>query len=315
KYCEPALRPPISQADAPVLGLSLCREGRLTLCAAEPDQAARRLPEPGVLQAAEHASLHRRDAAGDLLRRGPGRVRGPSKGTEALLREHGIALDVEDERVSGEALEFSFRGELTRVQHPAARALLADEDGVFVAPPGVGKTVVGAYLTAQRGCSTLVLVHRRPLLDRWRTQLSLFLGIEPKAIGQVGGGKRSANGRLDVAMIQSLVRAGKVADLGCGLWSGDRGRVPPCASRLVRAGARGGQGPLRGGLDGDATASGRPAPHHRDATRAGPLRGGCQARGRPPSIRAASHRARDRVPRARPLENAEHSGPLCRTRR
>jgi superfamily II DNA or RNA helicase len=59
-------------------------------------------------------------------------------------------------------------------------------------------------------------VHRRPLLDQWRAQLSLFLGIEPKAIGQIGGGRRSPNGRLDVAMIQSLVRAGQVADLVAG---------------------------------------------------------------------------------------------------
>ena len=45
-----------------------------------------------------------------------------------------------------------------------------------------------------------------PLLDQWRAQLSLFLGIEPKEIGQIGAGKKSGNGRLDVAMIQSLVR-------------------------------------------------------------------------------------------------------------
>jgi len=135
---------------------------------------------------------------------------------KALLREHGVALDVEDKRASGEALRVSFRGRLTRVQHQAARALLGHDIGVFVAPPGVGKTVVGTYLVAERGCSTLILVHRRPLLDQWRAQLSLFLGLEPKAIGQIGGGKRSANGRLDVAMIQSLVRAGKVADLVAG---------------------------------------------------------------------------------------------------
>ena len=135
---------------------------------------------------------------------------------KALLREHGVALDVEDKRASGEALRVSFRGRLTRVQHQAARALLGHDIGVFVAPPGVGKTVVGTYLVAERGCSTLILVHRRPLLDQSRAQLSLFLGLEPKAIGQIGGGKRSANGRLDVAMIQSLVRAGKVADLVAG---------------------------------------------------------------------------------------------------
>ncbi len=145
-----------------------------------------------------------------------GLPRGCRPGLEALLREHGVALDLEDKRESGDALQVTFRGELTRVQHQAARTLLAQEIGVFVAPPGVGKTVVGTYLVAERGCSTLILVHRRPLLDQWRAQLSLFLNVEPKAIGQVGGGKHSANGRLDVAMIQSLVRAGKVVDLVAG---------------------------------------------------------------------------------------------------
>jgi superfamily II DNA or RNA helicase len=145
-----------------------------------------------------------------------GLPRGCRPELEALLREYGVALDVEDKREGGEAYRVSFNGELTRVQQQAVRALLAHEIGLFVAPPGVGKTVVGTFLVAERTCSTLILVHRRPLLDQWRAQLSLFLGVEPKAIGQIGGGKHSANGRLDVAMIQSLVRAGKVADLVAG---------------------------------------------------------------------------------------------------
>src|SRR5206468_3835443 len=95
----------------------------------------------------------------------------------------------------------------------AAEALLQHDIGVFVAPPGVGKTVLGTYLVAKRGRSTLVLVHRQPLLDQWVAQLSMFLGIEEKEIGQIGGGKRKPNGRLDVAMIQSVVRQGRVDDM------------------------------------------------------------------------------------------------------
>jgi superfamily II DNA or RNA helicase len=132
---------------------------------------------------------------------------------EELLRRHGVALAVEDKREGGTATVHRFQGTLTDVQKKAARALLAHEIGAFVAPPGVGKTVVGTYLVAERGCSTLVLVHRQPLLDQWLAQLSLFLGVDAKEIGQIGAGKRSANVRLDVAMIQSLVRSGKVADL------------------------------------------------------------------------------------------------------
>jgi len=142
-----------------------------------------------------------------------GLPRGHRREVEDLLRGYGVSLKLEDERLSGEPLRVRFQGVLTPVQEKAARAMLEHDIGVFVAPAGVGKTVVGTYLVAKRGCSTLILVHRRPLLDQWLAQLSLFLGIEPKEIGQIGGGKGTGNGKLDVAMIRSLVRKEKVADI------------------------------------------------------------------------------------------------------
>lgn len=142
--------------------------------------------------------------------------RGCQPELEELLRGHGVALDVEDQQTQGAPLDLCFQGTLTAVQEQAARALLAHDGGVCVAPPGVGKTVIGTYLVAARACSTLVLVHRRPLLDQWLAQLCVFLGIEPKEIGQIGAGKRAPTGRLDVAMIQSLVRKDSVADLVAG---------------------------------------------------------------------------------------------------
>jgi superfamily II DNA or RNA helicase len=86
----------------------------------------------------------------------------------------------------------------------------------LLAPPGVGKTVLGTYMVAARKRSTLVLVHRRPLLDQWVMQLSVFLGISEKEIGRIGGGLRKPNGRVDVVMLQSLVRSGQVDDLVAG---------------------------------------------------------------------------------------------------
>jgi superfamily II DNA or RNA helicase len=50
-----------------------------------------------------------------------------------------------------------------------------------------GKTVVGCYPVAPRARSTLILVHRQPLLDQWVNQLATFLGIDAKAIGRIGG--------------------------------------------------------------------------------------------------------------------------------
>jgi superfamily II DNA or RNA helicase len=132
---------------------------------------------------------------------------------EQMLREHGSALLVEDQRHEGTPLNVRFEGQLTATQKKAARALLREDIGVLVAPPGVGKTVIGTYLIAARSRSTLVLVHRQPLLDQWIAQLSMFLGVAPKAIGQIGAGKHARNGHVDVAMIQSLVRSGTVDDL------------------------------------------------------------------------------------------------------
>jgi superfamily II DNA or RNA helicase len=66
--------------------------------------------------------------------------------------------------------------------------------GVFVAPPGLGKTVLGTHLVARRRRSTLVLVHRRPLLDQWVAQLAMLLGIDEKTVGQVGGGNAARTG-------------------------------------------------------------------------------------------------------------------------
>lgn len=131
----------------------------------------------------------------------------------ALLGEHGIRLILEDQRSEGNAVPLQFHGQLSPTQEQAAAALLAHDMGIFVAPPGTGKTVVGASVIAKRARSTLVLVHRKPLLEQWVAQLSLFLGIAPKEIGQIGGGKRKPTGRVDVAMIQSLVRQCSVSDI------------------------------------------------------------------------------------------------------
>jgi superfamily II DNA or RNA helicase len=135
---------------------------------------------------------------------------------KGLLAEYGVKLDVTDEREVGKPVEFRFQGTLTPLQEEAVQALLAYDIGVFVAPPGIGKTVVGNYLVAARKTSTLILVHRKPLVDQWIGQLALFLGIEAKDIGRIGAGKATPNGRLDVAMVQSLVRKGSVSDLVAG---------------------------------------------------------------------------------------------------
>ena len=131
----------------------------------------------------------------------------------SLLSEHGIDPVIEDERFVGTPAEFAFHGELSDIQQEAVRTLISFDDGVLSAPTGFGKTVVGASIIASRKVNTLVLVHRRQLLDQWQAQLAAFLEVPPESIGQIGGGKVAPNGKLDVGMIQSLNRRGVVDDI------------------------------------------------------------------------------------------------------
>lgn len=117
-----------------------------------------------------------------------------------------------DERCAGTPLPAVFCGALQPEQAKAASALLAHDIGVLAATTAFGKTVVAAWLIAQRGVNTLVLVHRQELLEQWIERLSTFLGMPPKEVGRLGGGRKHLNGLLDVALIQSLVRKSVVDD-------------------------------------------------------------------------------------------------------
>lgn len=132
-----------------------------------------------------------------------------------LLRSCGAATELEDLREAGRALPpgTSFRGELRRPQLAAFDVLVAHETGVLAATTAFGKTVVAAALIAHRARNTLILVHRRELLNQWVERLRTFVQIDPKQIGVIGGGKRKPTGIIDVALIQSLVRKGEVADI------------------------------------------------------------------------------------------------------
>jgi superfamily II DNA or RNA helicase len=72
----------------------------------------------------------------------------------AILHTHGVSFDLDDKRTIGTEIDAHFGGTLTTVQQEAAAVLLAHEIGVLVAPPGVGKTVIGTDLVATPRCGT-----------------------------------------------------------------------------------------------------------------------------------------------------------------
>jgi superfamily II DNA or RNA helicase len=130
-----------------------------------------------------------------------------------LFKSLNVKVALTDRRFTGAPLELDFHGTLRPEQQQAADALLQRDTGVLAASTAFGKTVVAAYLIAQRQMNTLVIVHRRQLLDQWIETLSQFLGLDPKEIGQIGGGKHKTTGKIDVAMVQSLYQKGAVDDM------------------------------------------------------------------------------------------------------
>ena len=129
-----------------------------------------------------------------------------------VLRDLGIKAQITDERESGKPILVEFIGKLRSEQEIAAQKMLRGDTGVLAATTAFGKTIVAIYLLARRGVNTLILVHRKQLMDQWIERLATFLNIDVSVIGSIGGGKRKPTGIIDVALIQSLCRKGVVDD-------------------------------------------------------------------------------------------------------
>jgi superfamily II DNA or RNA helicase len=130
-----------------------------------------------------------------------------------IVERAGSRLAVTDSRNPGDEIDATFTADLTTRQSAAVSALLAHDDGVLVAPPGSGKTVMACAMVAERGTSTLVLVDRKALAEQWVSRIEQFLGVRP---GQVGGGRRKLTGVVDIAMLPSLARRDDVPEFTSG---------------------------------------------------------------------------------------------------
>lgn len=148
-----------------------------------------------------------------------GLPRGCLDSVKKFLAENEAEYRFSDERTCGRTIRVSFCGTLKEEQKLAAEAMLAHETGILEAQPSFGKTVVAAYLIAERKVNTLILVHRSSLLTQWKDSLERFLGIDEELppepvrrgrkrkqqlIGQIGQQKRIRNGIVDIAIYASL---------------------------------------------------------------------------------------------------------------
>jgi superfamily II DNA or RNA helicase len=130
----------------------------------------------------------------------------------SLFSKAGVKVIIEDKTHHGKRQNFEFKGTLREEQLAAAKELLKHDNGVLSATTAFGKTIVALWLIAARRTSTLIVVHRKQLLQQWKERVACFTNLESEEIGEIGAGKDNRKNKIDIALIQSLFRDGKVKD-------------------------------------------------------------------------------------------------------
>ena len=89
-------------------------------------------------------------------------------------------------------------------QADAIKEIKKSDFSICVAPPGFGKTLLGAKIFEVRACTTLIVVNKNMLLNQWIERFVDYFGYTKKDIGYLGKGHNKLNGSIDVATMQSL---------------------------------------------------------------------------------------------------------------
>ncbi len=117
-------------------------------------------------------------------------VEGSEAAIKRILYEAGYPVRDERDLESGEPLDIQLRVRLRDYQQTWVDRFAETGDGVFVGPPGSGKTVAAMGSMAHVGGETLILVPSRELVRQWEETLLEFTDLAPEQIGQYHGGSK-----------------------------------------------------------------------------------------------------------------------------
>jgi len=123
-----------------------------------------------------------------------------------FCNENKIMYKIFDERNKLDNLVFNSKIQLSNIQEQVIDICENKQEGVIVAPPGFGKTIIGIELIARKCQPALIIVHRKQIYDQWIERIQDFLGLGKKDIGQISANKKKVSKFVTVAMIQSLIR-------------------------------------------------------------------------------------------------------------
>ena len=151
--------------------------------------------------------------------------RGCEDDVTEVLQNNNVAYVIKDHTNHGKVIDVAFKGKLREEQQKAMECMLSHNLGTLSATTAFGKTIFAIAMIAQRKVNTLILVHRKSLLDQWKKQLEEFLEINEtivdanakrkkgknhSLIGLLYSGKDSLHGIIDVALIQSCQEGNEI---------------------------------------------------------------------------------------------------------
>lgn len=131
----------------------------------------------------------------------------------SFLESNSTQYSIQYEYPGIEKIEFKSLITLTQPQKEALEKSLKQTQGVIVAPPGSGKTMIGMELIVKRELPALILVHRKQLLDQWVERIQTYLNIPKLKIGRFSGIKKSVGKEITVGLLQSLTRYKNIIEL------------------------------------------------------------------------------------------------------
>ncbi|HJE03181.1 MAG TPA: DEAD/DEAH box helicase, partial [Aliarcobacter thereius] len=130
--------------------------------------------------------------------------RGLKENLIEYFNENALDFKIDDKRVFNKIEVKELLYTLRPEQDDAIREILKYDSSICVAPPGFGKTLIGAKIFEQRAVKTLIIVNKNMLLEQWISRFVDYFGYSKKDIGYLGKGQNKLNTNLDVATMQSL---------------------------------------------------------------------------------------------------------------
>ncbi|SFB94031.1 DNA excision repair protein ERCC-3 [Halobiforma haloterrestris] len=116
---------------------------------------------------------------------------GAEAAIKRILYEAGYPVQDHRDLDAGDALEVALEVSLRDYQRTWVDRFAEAGEGVFVGPPGSGKTVAAMGAMAEVGGETLVLVPSRDLARQWADAVVEYTSLGPHQVGQYHGGQKN----------------------------------------------------------------------------------------------------------------------------